>query len=142
MLMSSSCDYSDAQILVQATITVFGAVADDAAKATDRNDKHPKFKNCAPFADCISEITNKLVDNAKDLDVAMPMYNLIEYSDNYSKKSRSSYDFCRDEPKHLISDSESYKFKSRSLNNTTKCRYYECKNSCAIKILKLFLENS
>ena len=41
------------------------------------------FKNCTPFTNCISEINNTLVDNAKDIDIVMPMYNLIEYSDNY-----------------------------------------------------------
>ena len=47
------------------------------------------FKNCAPFTDCISEINNTQIDNAKDIDLVMPMYNLIEYSDNYSKTSES-----------------------------------------------------
>ena len=47
------------------------------------------FKNCAPFADSISEINNTQIDNAKDIDVVMPMYNLIEYNDNYSKTSES-----------------------------------------------------
>ena len=45
------------------------------------------FKNCAPFTNCISEINNAQVDNAKDVDIAVPMYKLIEYSDNYSKIS-------------------------------------------------------
>ena len=47
------------------------------------------FKNRAPFADCISEINNTQIDNAKDIDVVIPMYNLIEYNDNYSKTSES-----------------------------------------------------
>ena len=47
------------------------------------------FKTCAPFTDCINEINNTQVDNAKEIDVVMPMYNLIEYSDNYLKTSRS-----------------------------------------------------
>ena len=45
------------------------------------------FKNCAPFINCISEINNTQIDNAKDIAIVMPMYNLIEYSDNYSKTS-------------------------------------------------------
>ena len=45
------------------------------------------FKNCAPFTNCISEINNTQVDNAKDIDIVMPIYNLIEYSDNYSRTS-------------------------------------------------------
>ena len=47
------------------------------------------FKNCAPFTDCMREINNTQVDNAKDIDVVMPMNNLIEYSNNYLKTSRS-----------------------------------------------------
>ena len=46
------------------------------------------FKNCAPFTNCISEINNTQIDNAKDIDIVMPMYNLKEYSNNYLKTSR------------------------------------------------------
>ena len=51
--------------------------------------KNVIFKNCAPFTDCLSKINNKEIDHAKDIDVVMPMYNLIEYKHNYSKASRS-----------------------------------------------------
>ena len=54
------------------------------------------FKNCAPFTNCMSEINNTQTDNAKDIDVVMPMYNLIEYSDNYSKTSGSLWQYYRD----------------------------------------------
>ena len=83
MLKSSLCDYSDAYILIRGTITVNSTDAADA----DANDTNKKviFKNCAPFTNCISEINNTQVDNAKDIDIVMPMYNLLEYSDNYSK---------------------------------------------------------
>ena len=64
------------------TITVVGAGADDAAIATDRNNKQALFKNCEPFIDWIVEINTTQVDNAKDLDVVMVMCNLIEYSNN------------------------------------------------------------
>ena len=60
--------------------------------------KKEVFKNCAPFTNCISEISNTQVDNAKDIDIVMPMYNLIEYSDNYSKISRSLWQYCKDIP--------------------------------------------
>ena len=85
MLKSILCDYSDAYILVKGTITVPNTAAGDA----DANivGKKVIFKNCAPFINCISEINNTQVDNAKDIDIVMPMYNLIEYSDNYSKTS-------------------------------------------------------
>ena len=55
----------------------------------NNNDNDVVFKNCAPFTDCISEINNTQIDNAKDINVVMLMYNLIECSDNYSKKKGS-----------------------------------------------------
>ena len=63
----------------------------------------------------MSKVNNKQVHNAKDLDVVMRVHNLTE--GNYSKISGSLYRFCRDEPKNPITDSESFKFKSRGLNN-------------------------
>ena len=71
------------------TITSTGAGDDAAARQADERDKGVVFKNCAPFTNCISEINNTQVDNAKDIDIVMPMYNLIEYSDNYAKTSGS-----------------------------------------------------
>ena len=56
------------------------------------------FKNCAPFTNCISEINNTQIDNAKDIDIVMPMYNLIEYSDNYAKTTGSLWQYCKDIP--------------------------------------------
>ena len=82
-----------------------GPGANDVARAVKRNNKQAIFKNCAPFTDCIIEINNTQIDNAKELDVVMPMYNLIEYKDNYSKTSESLYQFCRDEPNDNITDS-------------------------------------
>ena len=78
------------------------------------------FKNCAPFTDCISEINNTKIDNAKDIDVVMAMYNLTEYSDNYSKTSQNSWQHYRDEPANRIQDSESFKFKIKITVNTPK----------------------
>ena len=89
MLKSSLCDYSDAYILVNEQITITGVGADAAARQADERDKGVTFKNCAPFTNCISEINNTQVDNAKDIDIVMPMYHLIEYSDNYAKTSGS-----------------------------------------------------
>ena len=96
MLKFSLCDYSDAYIHVRGTITVNNTAAEGAA-AHDNN-KKAIFKNCAPFTNCISEINNTDLDNAKDLDIVMPMYNLIEYSDNYSKTSGSMWQFTKDTP--------------------------------------------
>ena len=78
MLTSILCDYSDAYIVVSGTITVVGAGADPAAIGADKNNKKAIFKNFAPFTNCITEISNTQVDNTKDLDTVMPMYNLIE----------------------------------------------------------------
>ena len=85
MLKSSLCDSSDAYILVKGAIAINGRGADAAARQADERDKGVAFKNCAPITNCISEINNTQVDNAKDIDIVMPMYNLIEYSDNYPK---------------------------------------------------------
>ena len=86
-LKSSLCDYSDAYILVKGTITVNNTAAADAA--ANNTNKKGIFKNCAPLTNCISEINNTQIDNAKDIDIVMPMYNLIEYSDNYAKTTGS-----------------------------------------------------
>ena len=86
MIKSSLCDYSDAYILFKGNITVNNT--ETAAAPTNRN-KKVIVKNCAPFIDCISEINNTEVDNAKYIDIVMPMCNLIGYRDNYSKASGS-----------------------------------------------------
>ena len=113
MLKSSLCDYSDAYILVKGTIAINGRGADAAVRQADERDKCVSFKNCAPFINCISEINNTQIDNAKDIDIVMPMYNLIEYSDNYAKTSGSLWQYFRDEPDdNNIEDSESF-FKSK-----------------------------
>ena len=79
MLKSSLCDYSDAYIIVKGKIAITGAGADTAARQADERDKGVAFKNCAPFTDCISEINITQVDNTKNVDIVMPIYNLIEY---------------------------------------------------------------
>ena len=88
MLRSILCDYSDAYILVKGNITVNNTVAD----GDDANNSNKKviFKNCAPFTSCISKINNEPIDNAEYIDIVMQMYNLIKYSDNYSKTSGGS----------------------------------------------------
>ena len=79
MLRSDLCDYSDAYILVKGTITVTNP-------DNDEFDKELTLKNNAPFVSFILKINNTLIDNAEDLDVVMPMYNLLEYSKNYKKQ--------------------------------------------------------
>ena len=94
MLKSSLCDYSDAYILVKGTISV----TNTAGAAPNIINKKVIFKNCASFTNCISEINNTQIDNAKDIDIVMPMYNLIEYSDNYAKTTGSLWQFSKDIP--------------------------------------------
>ena len=89
MLRSNLCDYTDAQILVNGRITITGEGDDGAARQADERDKGVTFKNCAPFAKCISRINNTDIDTNQDIDTVMAMYKLIEYSDNYSKTSRT-----------------------------------------------------
>ena len=85
MLRSILCDYNDAYILVKKNITVTAA----AGAVANNTNKKIIFKNCATFTNCISKINNTQIDNAEYIDIIMPMYNLIEYSDNYSKTSGS-----------------------------------------------------
>ena len=91
MLKSSLCD-----CIVKGAIAVNNTAATDA----DANNTNKKvvFKNIAPLNNCISEINNTQVDNAKDIDIVMPMYNLIECSDNYSKRCGSLWQYCKDIP--------------------------------------------
>ena len=95
MPRSDSCDYSDAYVWVKGTITV-----------TDSNnnanfDRRLTLKNNAPFISCISKINGELVENAEDLDIVIPMYNLLEYSKNYEKTSGSLFNYYRDEPSEI-----------------------------------------
>ena len=93
MLRSILCHYSDAYILLKGNISVNNtAVADVNANNTN---KKVIFENRAPFTDCISKINNTQVANAKDIDIVMPMYNLIEYSD---KLSGSLWQYCKEIP--------------------------------------------
>ena len=96
MLRSSLCDYSDAYIVVKGNITVNNTDADGAA--ANNTDKKVIFKNCAPFTNCISKINNTQIDHAEYIDIVMPMYNLIKYSDNYSKTSGSPWQYCKEIP--------------------------------------------
>ena len=96
MLRTRLCDYSDAYVLVKGNITVINTA--DAVVAANNINKKVIFKNCAPFTNCISKINNTQIDNAEYIDIVMPMYNLIEYSDNYSKTSGSLWQYCKEIP--------------------------------------------
>ena len=86
MLRSDLCDFSDAYIVVKGTITL---PKTNGGRIIDLRNRFLAFKNNAPFTNCISKINNVLIDNAEDLDVVMPMYNLLEYSKNYRKATGS-----------------------------------------------------
>ena len=107
------CDCSDAYIVFKRKIIV----------TNPNNNAYNKklvLKNIAPFISCISKIDNALTDNAEDLDIVMPMYNLIEYSKNYRKTTGSLWNYCRDEPNsgavgninYSIKDSKSFNYKT------------------------------
>ena len=97
MLKSSLCDYSDAYIFVKGNTSVNNNTAAAAAAANNTNEKLI-FKNCAPFTNCICKINNTQIDNAEYIDIVMPVYILIEYSDNYSKTFRSLWQYCKEIP--------------------------------------------
>ena len=117
VIKSNLCDYSDAYILVTGNITATGGDANTRVA----------FKNCAPFTKCITHINDEHVDNADNLAVILPMYNLIEYSDSYSDTSRSLWQFKRDEqnmnngnPANVTTDdSRSPKHKSSLIGEST-----------------------
>ena len=126
MLKSSLCDYSDAYILVKGTISVNNT----ASAGADANNTNRKviFKDCAPFTHFISEINNTQIDNAKDIDIVMPMYNLMEYSDNYANTTGSLRQYCKDIPARDLnndfteftasSTTDSFKFKAKITGQT------------------------
>ena len=131
MLRSNLCDYSDTYVLVKGTITVPNPTA-----TNPNNRKNIMIRILAPFTDCcITEISNTQKDNAKEIDIVMPMYNLREYSDNYSKTPGSLWQYYGDasflDNNGAIADfsanndnSASFKFKTkiacRTENNGTK----------------------
>ena len=118
MLRSNLCDYADSYIHVKGTITITGEGDNAAAERADERDKGVTFKNCAQFTKCISRINNIDIDNAHDTDIVMPMYNLIEYSDNYSKTSGSLWQYYKDDPNDNLTDSESFKSKVKITGKT------------------------
>ena len=92
MLRSDLCDYSDAYVWLKGTMTVTNP------NNNANFDRRLTLKNNAPFISCVSKINGELVENAEDLDIVMPMYNLLEYSKNYEKASGSLFNYYRDEP--------------------------------------------
>ena len=122
MLRSNLCDYSDAYILVNGTITVTGN------HPRDRQNRPLILKNNAPFISCITRINGELIEDNDDLDIVMPMYNFLEYSKNYRKTLGSLYNYYRDELSDDIDNdnfgnikvvnSKAFKYKNKIIGNT------------------------
>ena len=113
MLRSDLRDFSDAYIVFKGKIIVTNP-------DNDAYDKKLALKNNAPFTSCISKINSRLINNAENLDIVLPMYNLIEYSKNYRKTTGSLWNYYRDEPNsgkegninYSIKDSKSFNYKT------------------------------
>ena len=118
ILRFNLCNYANVYILVKGTITITAAGDNDAAKSLGERNKGVIFKNCAPFTKCISRINNTDIDNAQDIDIVMPMYNLIDYSSNYSKTSGNLLQYCKVDPNNNTTESESFKFNVKITGKT------------------------
>ena len=141
------CDYSDAYIVGKGRISVTGT--DDA------NSRHKMLtlRNNVQFKSCISKVSNTFIDNAEGLDIVMPMYNLLEYSDNYSMTSVSLRNYYRDEMNDDVNENNvvgNYRINnnniktitSKSFESETKIITCTPDSCCSIRIFKLFLEMS
>ena len=128
MLRSNLCDYSDTYKLVKGTITVTAPGANNGANnIRDKRNIPLILKNNAPFVSCITRINGELIEDADDLDIVIPMYNLLEYSKNYRKTIGSLYNYYRDELTNDDNDnfsninvvnSEAFKYKNKITGNT------------------------
>ena len=127
MLRSDLCDCSDAYILVNGTITVTANAG--ANNVRDKKDRKLILKNNAAFVSCITRINNELIEDADDLDIVMPMYNLLEYSKNYRKTMGSLYNYYRELTNDNIRansvfnnirevHSNTFKYKNKIIGNT------------------------
>ena len=112
MLKSDLCDSSDAYVVYELLLLQEQEMRVKANRCL-------AFKNDAAFISCILKINNMLIDNAEDLDVAMPMYNLIEYSKNYRKTTGSLWNYYRDE----LTDDRNNNFPNKNLNNSELFKY-------------------
>ena len=135
MLRSDLCDFSDAHIVVKGDITL---TKTNTRGFIDTRNRFLAFKNNASFTNCISKNNNVFIDKAVDLDIVMPIYNLLEYSKNYRKTTVSLWNYYRDKPNNPplnddgdpptinynadpITNSESFKYKS-SITENIKCK--------------------
>ena len=115
MLRSDLCNYSDAYVWVKGTITVTNP------NNNANFDRRLTPKNNAPFISCVSKINGELVENAEDLDIVIPMYNLLDHSKNYEKTSGSLFNYYRDEPSEdeIANDNGAINISNRNQNHLT-----------------------
>ena len=119
-LRSNLCDCSDAYILVKGIITVTAPGVNNGAKnIRDKRNRPLILKNNAPFVSCVTRINGELIEDADDLDIVMPMYNLLEYSKNV-KTIGSLYNYYRDE---LSDDNNPDNFPNTSVVNSNAFEY-------------------
>ena len=135
MLRSDLCDFTDASIVVKGTITL---TKTKERGIIDIRSRFLAFKNNAPFTNCISNINNVLIGNAEDLDAVMSMHNLLEYSKNYRKTTRSLWNYYRDKPNDFPANNfnanpiayfESFKYKSSLAGKTTNANQENGENT-------------
>ena len=123
MLRSDLCDYKDAYTVAKGVVTV-----STEEKDRDEMDRDFVLKNNTPFISCISKINGAFIENAENLDIVMPMYNLLNYSKNDSKTSGSLWNYYRDEltdeanenngPNKNVINSKSFKYKTSITGST------------------------
>ena len=123
-------------------LLVRGDIAIIAAPATQR-----AFKNCAPFTNCITKIDGTTIYDAEDLDLVMPIYNLIEYSSNYSETTGNLWFCLKDEATKLnldivnTNDFKSFKYKTKLLGSTEADNADEILNNATIAFPLRYLSN-
>ena len=127
MLRSNLCDYSDAYIIVKGNVTINGIV-NGAENEILRRNRPLNLKINAPFVSCMTKINNEFIEDADDLDIVMPMYNLLQYSKNYRKTIGSLYNHYRDElsddnnpnnfPNTNVVNSNAFEYKNKITSNT------------------------
>ena len=116
MLRSDLCDYADAYILIKGTITV-NDVVNGVENEVIRRNRKIILKNNAPFVSCITRINNEFIEDADDLDIVMPMYNLLEYSKNY-RKTISDDNNPNNFPNTNVVNSGDFEYKNKITGNT------------------------
>ena len=133
VIKSNLCDYSDAYILI------VGNIKNKPANSV------VAFKNCAPFRTCDVTINDVHVQKAEDLDMLIPMYNLLQYSDNYQDSTGSIYQFKRDEPPddnaNVANDTTSLVYKSKLFSGTDDNNVNNVKLVVPLKYLSSFFRS-